>query len=78
MSLNVDAPGEAWRFLQGESPCYSKSNQQNKPSVAHMKERRKAAGVDAQELVSAEHLKRAGGHPGKTTCVKRTQEPCRP
>ncbi len=49
---NVSAPGEAWRFLQGESPCYTKSNQQHKPSVAHMKERIKAAGGDARELVN--------------------------
>ena len=54
----VSAPGEAWRFLQGANPCYSKSNQQDKPSVAHMKERKKAAGGQTRELVRVGHPKR--------------------
>ena len=57
-NLNVGAPGEAWRFLQGANPCYSKSNQQDKPSVAHMKERKKAAGGQTRELVRVGHPKR--------------------
>jgi hypothetical protein len=34
----VGAPSEAWRFLQGERPCRTRSNQPFVPSVAMMKE----------------------------------------
>ena len=32
------APSKTWRFLQGESPCRTRSNQPFVPSVAVMKE----------------------------------------
>jgi hypothetical protein len=34
----VSAPSEAWRFLQGVSPCGVRSNQPLLPSVAAVKE----------------------------------------
>src|SRR5712691_3765619 len=34
----VSAPSEAWRFLQGASPCGVRSNQPLLPSVAPVKE----------------------------------------
>ena len=38
LTQTVSAPSEAWRFLQGESPCRTRSNQPFVPSVAMMKE----------------------------------------
>ena len=38
VTQTVGAPSEAWRFLQGESPCRTRSNQPFVPSVAMMKE----------------------------------------
>ena len=38
VTQTVSAPSEAWRFLQGESPCRTRSNQPFVPSVAVMKE----------------------------------------
>jgi len=36
--LGVSAPSEAWRFLQGASPCGVRPNQPLLPSVAPAKE----------------------------------------
>jgi hypothetical protein len=38
VTQTVSAPSEAWRFLQGESPCRTRPNQPIVPSVAVMKE----------------------------------------
>jgi len=38
LSHTVSAPSEAWRFLQGESPCWVRANHPPIPSVAMMKE----------------------------------------
>jgi hypothetical protein len=38
LSAGVRAPSEAWRFLQGASPCGVRSNQPLLPSVAPVKE----------------------------------------
>ena len=38
VSASVSAPSEAWRFLQGGSPCGVRSNQPLLPSVAAVKE----------------------------------------
>ncbi len=42
LTQTVSAPSEAWRFLQGERPCRTRSNQPIVPSVAVMKEAAKA------------------------------------
>ena len=38
MAEIVSAPSEAWRFLQGESPCQVRVNHPPVPSVAVMEE----------------------------------------
>src|SRR5262245_32660752 len=38
LTAGVRAPSEAWRFLQGASPCGARSNQPLLPSVAPVKE----------------------------------------
>jgi hypothetical protein len=38
LTASVSAPSEAWRFLQGVSPCGVRSNQPLLPSVASVKE----------------------------------------
>ena len=38
MNLIVSAPSEAWRFLQGESPCQGRANHPLVPSVAVVEE----------------------------------------
>jgi hypothetical protein len=38
VSASVSTPSEAWRFLQGVSPCGVRSNQPLLPSVASVQE----------------------------------------
>ena len=66
----VGAPSEAWRFLQGESPCRTRLNQPIAPSVVVMKEQlkpvrevtvgRENLGVEAGMTATSTSLLRQG------------------
>jgi hypothetical protein len=52
----VSAPSEAWRFLQGESPCRIRPNQPFVPSVAVVKEEWKKFPNETIEAYTGNHM----------------------
>jgi hypothetical protein len=59
----VSAPSKAWHFLQGESPCWARSNQPPISSVAVMEETEKKKSNEIIEAYTENHV----GHKGDRT-----------